>query len=180
MGTILNGRVWADMLSVREVSTTPVGTWSCPETASTESSCRSPMRVRKTWSVPVMSWDSPTWSLFTRILTPIIRLSCRQSTQWVAAWNSGESPSIQPACFPWRLTADYEWHHRTLILSFGNNTWCSLVLNFCLSNLVRQLESPKSDTEIICTFHGNLREDTGVDLCFPFTITAREKSKLMN
>lgn len=51
LGNILNGRVRTDMPSVMEVSTTPVGTWWCLETASTESSCRSPLRVRTTSSV---------------------------------------------------------------------------------------------------------------------------------
>lgn len=143
MGNILSGRVRRDLPSVMEVSTTPVGTWRCPEAASTESSCRSPIKVIATPCVT--SRDCPLTWLFSGILTKPMCVCCRWSTQWVAAWNHGINPSIQPACFCWRLTPYCVWHHHTLIWLLRKNTTCSSVLNFCPNNLLWQLRSPKSD-----------------------------------
>lgn len=114
------------------------------------------MRAWKTSCVPVRSWDSKTrWSL-SRIITIRMCLSCHQSTQWIAPWNSGVNPSIRAACSSWRLTADYAWHHQTLTilvtLLVKKNRRCSSVLCCCISNLVRQLEPPQSDLEVVCNF----------------------------
>lgn len=145
MGLIWSGRVRRDLPSVMEVSTTPAGTWWSPEAASTESSCRLPIKVKATISVKSMDW--PPRCMCSGILTHKTWFCCHQSTRSVTAWSRGINPSTPPACFFWKLIACCAWNHHTLIWLLRKSIWCSLAPNFCPNNPIWQLQSPKPDSE---------------------------------